>query len=95
MIIAEPGTCCTESWIIANAFNTKKEALNFRSYLFTKSLRFLLQSVISQDVTRENFRFIPSLKQYNEEISDDFLKDLWNINDSEWELIDSRIVETK
>ncbi len=96
VIIAEPGTCCTESWIIANAFNTKKEALNFRSYLFTKSLRFLLlQSVISQDVTRENFRFIPSLKQYNEEISDDFLKDLWNINDSEWELIDSRIVETK
>ena len=95
VIIAEPGACCTESWIIANAFNSKKEALNFRSYLFTKTFRFLLlQSVISQDVTRENFRFIPALKKYENEISDDHLKKLWNITDEEWTLIDSRIVET-
>ena len=96
VIIAEPGSCCTESWIIANAFNTKKEAINFRSYLFTKSFRFLLlQSVISQDVTRENFRFVPSLNNYDDEISDDYLRDLWSIDKKEWELIDSRIVETK
>tara|TARA_Y100000994_G_scaffold248853_1_gene257885 strand:+ start:545 stop:2071 length:1527 start_codon:yes stop_codon:yes gene_type:complete len=95
VIIAEPGTCCTDSWIIAGTFDSQEEAHNFRSYLFTKTLRYLLlQSVISQDVTRENFRFVPALSPYKSQITDDDLRDLFQINPMEWAEIDARIQET-
>ena len=90
--IAKPGECCTESWIIAGAFNSEQEVLSYKSYLFTKSVRFLLlQTVVSQHVTKTNYRFIPDLQIYNTEYTDDYLRQLWNITDEEWSYIDSRI----
>ena len=53
-IIAKPGECCTESWLVACAFSTKDEVISFKSYLFTKTVRFLLlQTVVSQHVTKQ------------------------------------------
>ncbi len=90
--IAKPGECCTESWIVACAFNTKKEVESFKSYLFTKIVRFLLlQTVISQDVTRKNFSLVPDLGKYEGEFTDKLLMKRWNINEEEWKYIDSRI----
>src|SRR5699024_3262554 len=58
--IAKPGECCTESWLVAGAFDTESEVLSFKSYLFTKIVRFLLlQTVVSQHVVRQNFVFVP------------------------------------
>ncbi len=93
-IIAKPGECCTESLIVAGAFNTEKETKSFKSYLFTKIARFLLlQSVISQDVTRKNFMFVPDLGSYDRTYDDKYLINKWNISDKEWEYIDSRITK--
>ena len=90
--IAEPGECCTESWIVAGAFETERETQYFKSYLFTKTVRFLLlQTVISQDVLRNKFCFIPALEKYDCYYSDSELKKRWKINDDEWEYINSRI----
>jgi site-specific DNA-methyltransferase (adenine-specific) len=90
--IAKPGECCTESWIVACAFNTKKEVESFKSYLFTKTVRFLLlQTVISQDVTRKNFSLIPDLGKYEGEFTDEILINRWNLSKEEWQYIDSRI----
>lgn len=90
--IAKPGECCTESWIVACAFGTKKEVLSFKSYLLTKTVRFLLlQTVISQDVTRQNFFLVPDLGQYNAEYTDPFLIKRWGLTKDDWEYIDSRI----
>lgn len=90
--IAKPGEICTESWLVACAFSTKKEVISFKSYLFTKTVRFLLlQTVVSQDVTRERFIFIPHLQTYDQEFNDEILKDRWNITEEEWEFIDSKI----
>jgi site-specific DNA-methyltransferase (adenine-specific) len=90
--IAKPGECCTESWLVAGAFSTKKETLAYKSYLFTKIARFLLlQSVVSQDVTRQNFQFVPDLSPYENEYTDDLLRKKWNITEEEWLYIDSRI----
>lgn len=90
--IAEPGSCCTESFIVAGAFNTKEEVLSFKSYLFTKVVRFLLlQTVISQDVLRNKFCFVPALKTYEGTYTDKILCERWKITDSEWKYIDSRI----
>lgn len=92
--IIPPGTCCTESFIVLYAAETEKEVLSFKSYMFTKTARFLLlQSVVSQDITRERFRFVPHLGNYNQTFTDKMLIDMWGLTDEEWAHIQTRIGE--
>ncbi len=94
--IAEPGSVCTESWIIASYFNSENEAKNFQSYLFTKIVRFLiLQTVVAQDVNSKNYIFVPNMKNYKKEFDDNELRKLFKITKDEWEYIDSRILPSK
>lgn len=90
--IIPPGTCCTESFIVLFAADTEEEVKSFRTYIYTKIVRFLLlQCVVSQDVTREKFRFVPDLGNYTGAYTDILLRKRWNITDEEWDYIDSRI----
>ena len=90
--IAKPGEICTESWLVACSFSTRDEVVSFKSYLFTKIVRFLLlQTVVSQDIPREKFVFIPYLEKYNTIFTDDLLRERWKITDDEWSFIDSKI----
>ena len=90
--IAKPDECCTESFIVAGAFSTEKEVLAYKSFIFTKVVRFLLlQTVVSQDVTRSNFQFIPDLGKYEGEYTDKMLIKRWGITADEWNFIDSKI----
>lgn len=90
--IAKPNECCTESFIVAGAFKTEKEVLAYRSYVYTKTVRFLLlQTVISQDVTKQNFQFVPDLGKYEGVYTDEMLCKRWGITKEEWEFIDLKI----
>ena len=90
--IAKPGECCTESFIVLGAFESEKEVLSFKSYIFTKVARFLLlQTVISQDVLRNKFCFVPDLENYDHIFTDEELCKKWKISEDEWKYIDSRI----
>lgn len=90
--IAKPGECCTESFLVAGSFENEYEANNYKSYILTKTVRFLLlQSVVSQDATKKNFTYVPDVGEYKEEFTDEKLRILWNITDDEWKYIDSRI----
>ena len=90
--IAKPGEACTESWIVAFSSNELNEVISFKSYLFTKIFRFLLlQTVVSQDVTKNNFQFIPHLGKYEGEYNDMVLCERWGITEDEWSFIDSKI----
>jgi site-specific DNA-methyltransferase (adenine-specific) len=90
--IAKPGECCTESFIVAGAFSTQKEVLSYKSYLFTKIARFLLlQTVVSQHVTKDKFHFIPDLGKYEGVYTDEMLCKQWGITKEEWKYIDSKI----
>lgn len=92
--IAKPGECCTETYLVAGAFKTKAETLAFKSYIMTKTVRFLLlQTVVSQDVTRKNFCFIPDLEKYTGTYTDEMLCKMWDISDEEYRYIKSRIGE--
>lgn len=96
--IAKPGECCTESWLVAGAFDTYEQAVSYRSYLFCKTVRFLLlQTVVSQHVTKKNFCFIPDMIEYNKIFTDEDLCQLWSISKDEWKYINSRIstIESK
>jgi site-specific DNA-methyltransferase (adenine-specific) len=93
--IAAPGEACTESWIVAGAFSSKTEAISYKSYLFTKAVRFLiLQTVVSQDVNRMNFAFVPNQDRFDGEYTDEMLAARWGLTDEEIEYIDSRILPT-
>ena len=92
-LIAKPGEVASESWLVLNTFDTEAEALNFRSYVFTKVFRFLLlQTVVSQNLTKANYSFIPNLKEFKTKINDEMLVEKFGLTKDEWEYIDSRIV---
>lgn len=92
--IAKPGEVCSESWLVAGAFDTEEEATSFKSYIFTKTVRFLLlQTVVSQNISKKNYCFIPDLGKYNGKYTDEQLCKLWNITDEEFEYIQTKIGE--
>ena len=65
--ILEPGTICTETYIVAGAFDRKAEAERLASYLRTRFVRFLVaQLSFSQDITKERFLFVPVLSTHTE-----------------------------
>lgn len=93
VLIAEPGQVCTETWLVAFSSESKTEVENFRSYLLTKTVRFLLlQAVSSQNITRSYFKFVPDLGTYDQEFTDDILCERWGISPEERSYIESRIV---
>ena len=90
--ISKPGECCTESWLVAGAFDSEEETISFRTYLFTKIVRFLLlQTVVSQHISTKSFCFVPELGHYNGQYTDEELCKEWGITGDEFSYIDSRI----
>ena len=62
-IISEPYSICTETYLVTSFFKTKEEAINFASYLKTKTVRFLISLLKNtQHFTREKALFVPDLE---------------------------------
>lgn len=69
-ILAKKEEVCTETYLVANYFETEKEALNFEFYLKQKFTRFLISLIKNtQDFTKEKALFVPDLNM--EETWDD------------------------
>jgi site-specific DNA-methyltransferase (adenine-specific) len=95
VLIAAPGEICTESYIVVGSFDTELEASNYRLYLLTKIARFLiLLTIISQDVNKKNYRFLPCLGDYTQPVCDEDIKERWGFTDEEYAYIESRIKST-
>lgn len=93
--ISKPGECCTESWLVAGAFDSEEETLSYRSYLFTKTVRFLLlQTVVSQHISTKSFCFVPELGTYSGTYTDEKLCKKWGITNDEFTYISSRISDS-
>ena len=61
-IIAEPGTACTESYIVAGHFPSEDEARSYASYLRTRFVRFLVSLRKStQDAAKGVYSFVPDV----------------------------------
>lgn len=61
-IIAEPGTACTETYLVAGRFSSEGEAENFAIYLSTRFVRFLVSlRKPTQDATRAVYGFAPDI----------------------------------
>jgi site-specific DNA-methyltransferase (adenine-specific) len=94
--IARPGEVCTESWIVGRSLESESEAESFKSFLFTKTARFLLlQGVISQHVTRSNFCFVPDMVNYDHLFTDSELYHHFGFSKDEVSYIESKVLDTE
>lgn len=90
--IIEPGTICTQTYIVVNCFNTKTEAENFISYMKTKFFRFMLGlRAPTQDINKEKFAWVPDLEDYSRSWTDEDLYNKFGLGGDEIRYIESKI----
>ena len=89
--ILEPNAVCTFSYFIGAAFPEKNQADNFRDYLTTKFVRFLLlQCLSSINISKERFRFVPQ-QDFSKSWTDNELYIKYGLDDEEITFIESTI----
>ena len=92
-IIAEPGTACTETYLVAGRFDTEAEASNYARYLRSRLVRFLVSlRKATQHATRDVYAFIPDLPP-NQEWSDTKLYKRYGLTKDEIAFIESQVAE--
>jgi site-specific DNA-methyltransferase (adenine-specific) len=92
-IIAEPGTACTETYLVAGRFDTEVEAKNYARYLRTRFVRFLVSLRKStQHATRDVYSFIPDLP-LDQEWTDAKLYKRYGLSEDEIAFIESQVAE--
>lgn len=90
-IALAPGSACTQTYLIAGVWKTKKEAENYAHFLTTKFVRFLvLQRKSTQHVRPDRFRFVP-LMDMTKRWSDEDLYSHFKLTKSEVAYIESAI----
>ena len=92
-IVAEPGTACTESYIVAGLFESEATAQHFASYLRTRFVRFLVSlRKPTQDAARGVYGFVPDIV-YNQEWTDTKLYRRYGLTQDEIAFIESQVAE--
>jgi site-specific DNA-methyltransferase (adenine-specific) len=92
-IIAEPGTGCTETYLVAARFSSEVEATRFALYLRTRFLRFLVSLRKStQHATRDVYSFVPDLP-VDQKWTDAKLYMRYKVTAEEIAFIESRVAE--
>jgi hypothetical protein len=61
-VVAGPGSACTETYLVIGVFESEILARNLAAYMRTRFVRFLVSlRKITQNITRDSYRFVPSL----------------------------------
>jgi len=91
--IAEPGTACTESYLVAGLFDSASEATNYASYLRTRFVRFLVSlRKPAQHAARQVYAFVPDLPP-DQEWTDAKLYKRYGLTKDEIAFIESQVAE--
>ena len=91
VFVGSPNSVCTESYLVAGLFGSQTEAFNFAQYLRTKFARFMILSILlTQNITRDKFRFVPQL-DFTKEWDDRRLYKLFNLNNKYIDTIEREI----
>lgn len=87
----EPNSVCTESYLVAGAFDNETEADNLISYLRTKFARFLImQMLASMNMSKASYSFLP-VQDYTKPWTDEELFTKYGLTNEEIAFIDSMI----
>jgi hypothetical protein len=94
-IIAEPGTACTETYLVAGHFDNETTAINYARYLRTRFVRFLVSlRKATQHATRDVYSFVPHLP-LDQEWTDAKLYKWYGLSENEIAFIESQVAEHK
>lgn len=92
-IVAEPGTACTATYLVAGHFETENEASNYALYLRTRFLRFLVSlRKHTQQAARGVYAFVPDLP-LDQAWTDEKLYERYGLTHDEIAFIESRVAE--
>ena len=90
-ILAEPGTACTETYIVAGHFVSREEAENYITFLRTRFVRFLVSlRKPTQDALKPVYGFVPDLT-YDQEWTDAKLYKRYGLTVEEIAFIESQV----
>jgi site-specific DNA-methyltransferase (adenine-specific) len=90
-IVAEPGSACTETYLVLGVFESEQEALNFTTYFRSRFFRFLVSlRKNTQNINKDKFAFVPVLP-LNQAWSDEKLYARYHITEPEQAFIASKI----
>lgn len=93
--LGEPNSICTETYLLINSKNSKKDAENIISYISTKFFRFLVLLVKNtQHATRRAYSLVP-IQNFEKEWTDEELYEKYKLNEKEIEFIESMIKPMK
>lgn len=86
-----PQSACTESYLVAGAFDTEEEADNLMGYLKTKFVRFLImQMLASMNMSKSSYCFVPA-QDFSKSWTDEKLYSKYLLTEKEKELIDNSV----
>lgn len=89
--ILEPGTICTETYLLLSAFDNQNECVNMMQFLKTRFVRALVAMVTAtQHLSRSNFRFVP-LQDFSKPWTDAELYAKYGLTDGEIAFIEAMI----
>ena len=89
--IAEPKSCCTETYLVLDAFDNNVQAENMISYVKTKFFRFLvLLKKNTQNAPRGVYQFVP-MQDFSHPWTDEMLYKKYNLDEDEIAFIESMI----
>ncbi|MDR6708371.1 site-specific DNA-methyltransferase (adenine-specific) [Novosphingobium sp. 1748] len=90
-IIAEPGTACTETYLVAGHFPDEQSAKYYASYLRTRFVRFLVSlRKVTQHATRDVYAFVPDVP-LDRPWTDEMLFDRYGFCPEEIAFIESQV----
>jgi len=93
ILILSPGQICTETYIVVNAFKTKKEAELLANYLRTDFVRFLVSiKKITHDMTKDTWCLVPLVDPKKIKTAQD-LYEMFELNQSEIKYIKQKTLE--
>lgn len=89
--ILAPQFICTETYLIAGAFDTEAEAKNYLAYLRTRLVRFLILLVATtQHISQSSFSFVP-MQDFTREWKESDLYEKYGLSEDEIATIENLI----
>ena len=89
----EPQVVCSETYLVAGAFDTEREADNYARYLKTRFVRFLIaQKAVTQHISKSVFGFVP-IQDFGRSISESDLYKKYKLSIDEIAFIEKMIKE--
>lgn len=90
-IIAEPGTACTETYLVAGHFDDAEAANRYATYLRTRFVRFLVSlRKATQHATRDVYAFVPDIP-LDRDWTDEALYRRYGFNSGEIAFIEAQV----